>query len=654
MTTTTRTVEPPAPVEIAVRNGSHNGSHHGGANGHAAVATAIRGPVDGRAGGSGEPSEAPRALLFEVAWEVCNQIGGIYQVLRSKVPAMDDRWGDRYCLVGPDNLGSALLEFEPAAPAGRLAEALEALAAAGVRARYGRWLVSGKPQVILLNHRVARGDLDRMKYFLWADHGLSTPPADPLIDDVVSFAYAVRQLMTVLARHGEGQPIIAHFHEWMGGLAIPLIRRAELPVATVFTTHATLLGRYLAPNHDQLYPALPYLDPAFEAARYGIEAAHGIERACAHGAHVFTTVSEVTGEECRYLLGRVPDLYLPNGLNIQRFDAKHRFQSLHAEHKEQIHRFVRSHFFPYYSFDLENTLYLFTSGRYEPHNKGFDLCLETMARLNAEIKAAGLDVTVVFFVVTQRGGVHINRQCMRSRGIIRELYDTCQAITNQVGAKFFDHVTSGEIPKLSDLVDETWMLRLKRTMHAWRRDGLPPVTTHDFEDEGGDPVLAHIRNLWLDNAQAHPVKIVYHPEFITPANPLWKMEYDDFVRGCHLGVFPSAYEPWGYTPLECIASGVPAVSSDLAGFGRYVQAHMPDHAGWGAHVLRRSGRGFHDSAADLTRILLDFCRQSRRDRISQRNATNDHADAFDWMKLAANYAEAHDRALAAVGAVGVR
>lgn len=643
---TTRTVDPPAPPQVAVRNGSRN---DGPANGHAGVATAVRAAVGATDGGGDRSGDAP-PLLFEIAWEVCNQIGGIYQVLRSKVPAMNARWGDRYCLVGPDNLGSALLEFEPAPPDGRLAEALEALAAAGVRARYGRWLVTGRPQVILLNHRVPRADLDRMKYFLWADHGLSTPPDDPLIDDVVSFAHAVRQLMAALVRRGTAQPLIAHFHEWMGGLAIPLIRRDGLPIATVFTTHATLLGRYLAPNHDQLYPALPYLDPAAEAARYGIEAAHGIERACAHGAHVFTTVSEVTGEECRFLLGRAPDVYLPNGLNIQRFDAKHRFQSLHAEHKEQIHRFVRSHFFPYYSFDLENTLYLFTSGRYEPHNKGFDLCLETMARLNAELKAEPLGVTVVFFVVTQRGGVQINRQCLRSRGIIRELYDTCQAITSQVGAKFFDHVTSGEIPKLSDLVDETWMLRLRRTMHAWRRDGLPPVTTHDIEDEGHDPVLAHIRALWLDNAAEHPVKVVYHPEFITPANPLWKMEYDDFVRGCHLGVFPSAYEPWGYTPLECIASGVPAVSSDLAGFGRYVQAHMPGHDHWGAYVLRREGRGFHESAADLARILVEFCRQSRRDRISQRNATNDHADAFDWMKLAVHYAEAHDRALAAVGA----
>jgi len=583
--------------------------------------------------------------LFELAWEVCNQIGGIYQVIRSKAPAMRRKWGDRYVLVGPDNGGSAQVEFEEEPAPEPLATVIEVLDATGVQARYGRWLIGGRPQVILLTNRASQGDLNQMKYFLWADHGLEIPPHDQLVDDVVRFAHAARMLLRALVQHRPDMPIIAHFHEWMGGLAIPLLRRDQLPLATVFTTHATILGRYLAPNLDRFYDALPHLDPAAEAERYQVKHLHGIERACAHGAHVLTTVSEVTGEECRHLLGRAPDVILPNGLNIDKFDAKHHLQSKHAEHKEQVHRFVRSHFFPYYAFDLEKTVYFFTSGRYEPHNKGFDLCLEAMARLNAEIKAAGLDITVVFFIVTQRPGVHINNQCLRSRALIRELHDTCQEIIKQVGARFFDQVTSFRNPQIGDLVDEYWMIRLKRTMQAWRRRGLPPVATHDFEDGDDDPVLRQIHDLWLDNAPEHPVKVVYHPEFITPANPLWKMEYEQFVRGCHLGVFPSAYEPWGYTPLECIASGIPAVSSDLAGFGCYVQRHYAaDHDQWGAYVVRRQGRSFHESAAELTERLLWFCRQARRDRIHLRNQTAENADHFDWLHLADNYEEAHVRA----------
>jgi glycogen(starch) synthase len=138
---------------------------------------------------------------------------------------------------------------------------------------------------------------------------------------------------------------------------------------------------------------------------------------------------------------------------------------------------------------------------------------------------------------------------------------------------------------------------------------------------------------------------VYHPDFITPTNRLWGIEYDQFVRGCHLGLFPSAYEPWGYTPLEAIAVGVPAVTSDLAGFGRYVQEHMPDHDKWGMTVLRRRGRSFHESAAALTAKLLEFCRMERRERIAMRNEVDRRSWEFDWSKLGTAYTRAHELAL---------
>lgn len=607
-----------------------------------------RGAADGKAPSrrrSGGRSSRP--LLFEVAWEVCLQLGGIYQVLRSKAPVMESRWGDDYCLVGPHHGQATTVEFEPAQATGPIRQALDTLEAAGWRTHFGRWLISGRPQVILIEHVLPPDRLASAKYFLWHDFGLELP-ADPLIDEVVGFATGCHALFAALSLAYGPRPVIAHFHEWMGGLAIPHLRRARLPVAIVFTTHATRLGRQLASEREDFYDRLPELDDAAEARRYGLTAIHGIERACAHGAHVFTTVSEVTGDECRHLLGRPADVILPNGLNVERFLAPHYLQSLHVEHMQQVHRFTRGHFFPYYSFDLDKTLYMFTSGRFEPRNKGFDLCLEAMARLNAELQTQKSGVTVIFFIVTRRDGVRIKSRCLQNRAVMRELEDTCRSITSQVGDRFFHAVTAGNAPRLDALVDDYWRLRLRRTMHAWQRDGLPPVVTHDID--GPDPVLDYIHGLWLDNAANHPVKIVYHPEFITPANPLWNMEYDQFVRGCHLGVFPSAYEPWGYTPLECLVSGVPAVSSDLAGFGRYVHAHFASHSDWGAYVVRRRGRSYFDSAADLTRILLDFCQLTRRDRIALRNRADAQSESFDWTHLADAYHLAHGRALDALAA----
>ncbi len=597
---------------------------------------------------------APGPMLFEVAWEVCNQVGGIYQVLRSKAPLMVQRWADRYCLIGPWDAGKAQVEFEEVKPAAWVGRALQQLRDQGLVVRYGRWLVPGRPRVMLIEHAMPADRLNAVKYQLWADHGIETPAEDPLIDGVVSLADGVRRLLETLGEHrpanfdapGAPQPLLAHFHEWMGGLAIPMLRKKRLPVATVFTTHATLLGRYIASSRDDFYDQLPWLDQERESRRYNVVAQHKIERACAHGAHVFTTVSSVTAEECDYLLGRPVDVVTPNGLTIGLYNAGHEQQRLHGVYKEEIHKFTMGHFFPSYSFDLDKTLYVFTSGRYEPKNKGFDLCLEAMARLNAELKAAKSDKTVVCFVISKRITRSINPLAMEKRGVLNELEEVCERITDGVGRRLFTRAASGDKLKLDDLIDEYWMLRYRRAQHALKQPCLPMIVTHILEDDQGDPVLNQIRQLGLLNYQDDPVKIVYHPDFITPTNRLWGVEYDQFVRGCHLGLFPSLYEPWGYTPLECAAMGVPAVTSDLAGFGRYVNENYAEPEKSGLMVLRRRGRSYTDAATDLSRYLIDFCKMERRDRIALRNEVDKRSWDFDWSKLGRAYHAAHDLALA--------
>lgn len=588
---------------------------------------------------------------FEVSTEVCNQVGGIYQVIRSKAAAMVQRWGDRYCVIGPYVEAQASLEFEATTPTGPWQRLVEALAQDRLRVHHGHWLIAGRPRALLIEHQVPPQRLDQLKFLLWEHHKITTPPGDWAIDLSVSFGDAVLRLMrkaaTVWSWNVERSTprLLAHFHEWLGGLAIASLRREKLPIATVFTTHATLLGRYIASNDENFYGHLWHLDQAAEAKKYLVEAQHGIERACAHGAHVLTTVSSITAEECEALLGRKPDAVLPNGINLDRYEAPHELQALHAEFKERIHRFTMGHFFPSYSFDLDRTLYVFTSGRYEPRNKGFDLCLEAMARLNAQLKAFGLPMTVVFFIVTRRPTRSIHPQVLEKRGVLNELRDVCQEIMRRVGDGLFPRAAKGERVNIDEMVDPYWAMRYKRTQQALRSPALPPVITHVLDDDSKDPVLTHIRHLQLFNKPDDPVKVVYHPDFISPTSPLWGMDYDQFVRGCHVGIFPSAYEPWGYTPLECIAMGVPAITSDLAGFGRYVDEKFREHDMWGLHVLKRRNRSFHDSAADLARWLLAFCRLERRGRIDLRNDVERHAAEFDWSRLGKHYHQAHDLAV---------
>lgn len=596
-------------------------------------------------------ARTPAPLLLEFSTEVCNPVGGIYQVIRSKAPFMIERWGERYCLVGPYVEPRAALEFEPHTPSGRFASLIQQLKDDGIGARFGTWLVSGKPQVILLESWLPAHRLDELKFLLWREHAIQTPAGDHAVDLAVSFAHASLTLLRraaalwALDRPGAVQTILAHFHEWLGALAIPGVRRERLPVACAFTTHATLLGRYMASAEESFYDRLSSVDQDLEASRYNIRGQHAIERACAHGAHVFTTVSPITGEECSQLLGRKPDVITPNGLNTERYDVGHEFQTQHAQFKAAIHRFTMGYFFPSYTFDLDRTVYMFTSGRFEPRNKGFDLCLEAMARLNAQLKDFGLPTTVVFFLVSQRPVRSINPQALYMRGVLNELREVCSHIMEHVGEKLFPAAARGERVNIDQMVDAYWALRYRRTQQALKISGLPPVVTHVLEDDARDPVLNHLRALGLFNRPEDPVKIAYHPEFISPASPLWGIEYDQFVRGCHLGIFPSAYEPWGYTPQECIAMGTPAVTSDLAGFGRYAVDRFSDPQQWGLVVLKRRGRSFHDAAADLARWLLEYCRLDRRGRIDRRNRVESHAGEFDWSKMVRAYHQAHDIAV---------
>ncbi|MFN6943570.1 MAG: glycosyltransferase [Cytophagaceae bacterium] len=589
------------------------------------------------------------SLLVEIAWEVCNQVGGIYTVIRSKVPAMCEKWGDNYCLIGPYFHNKALAEFDPIEeyddPFG---QAVLKLREQGFEVHYGKWLVSGRPRVVLINPYSAYNKLNEIKFYLWDHHQITSKDMDDLYDQVVSFGHLVKLYLAELQHAESDKKTIAHFHEWMVGTAIPAIKHERLNIATVFTTHATLLGRYLAMNNPQFYDHLPFLDWLHEASYFNIESQVRIERAAAHGADVFSTVSDVTAVECTYLLGRDPDIILPNGLNIQRFIALHEFQNLHLEYKEKIHQFVMGHFFQSYSFDLDKTLYFFTSGRYEYRNKGYDLTLEALARLNWRLKEANIDTTVVMFFITKQPYHSINPNALQSRAIMEEIRETCEAIEKQVGNRLFCAAaasTDAKLPELNNFVDDYWKLRLRRTIQSWKSSGLPLVVTHNLIHDDKDEILNFLRVSNLVNNEHDRVKIVYHPDFISPINPLFGMEYGQFIRGCHLGVFPSYYEPWGYTPLESIASGVPAVTSDLTGFGDYVLKTMPNNDEKGVYVVNRKDKGFDEAANQLTDMMFNFVQLNRRERIKLRNKVEAASECFDWKTLSAYYNKAYERAL---------
>ncbi|SPC61101.1 probable glycogen synthase [Ustilago sp. UG-2017b] len=603
------------------------------------------------------PSPAPKRdvhkpLLFECAWEVANKVGGIYTVIKTKAPVTHQEYGDRYTLIGPLSYKTAPMEVEALEPEHPLLkETLDSMRDAGVKFLYGRWLIERAPRVLLFDTSSMYHRMDEWKADLWNLAGIPTPQHDHETNETLVFGYLVAWFLGEYSSRERKRAIIAHFHEWQAGLAIPLCRKRHIDVTTIFTTHATLLGRYLCAGSVDFYNNLKYFDVDHEAGKRGIYHRYCVERAAAHCADVFTTVSHITAYESEHLLKRKPDGVLPNGLNVVKFSAMHEFQNLHAVSKAKINEFVKGHFYGHYDFDLENTLYFFTAGRYEYRNKGVDMFIESLARLNYKLQKSGSKTTVVAFIIMPAATNSYTIEALKGQAVTKQLRDTVEQIQARVGERLFEKMARYQGESGSDVIDPATLLSdadkiaLKKRIFALKRNSLPPVVTHNMQDDGNDPILNQIRRVQLFNRTSDRVKVIFHPEFLNANNPILGLDYEEFVRGCHLGVFPSYYEPWGYTPAECTVMGVPSITTNLSGFGCFMEDTIERGEDYGIYIVDRRMKSVEDSVNQLTDQMFQFSQKTRRQRINQRNRTERLSELLDWKRLGLEYAKARQLAL---------
>lgn len=572
-------------------------------------------------------------------------------MIKSKAPVTTKEYKGRYCLVGPVNWKSAKTEVEELLPSSEpLRLTLESMASRGIKYLYGRWLIEGAPRVLLFDIGSAYHNLDEWKSDLWSVAGIPAPAGDSESNDAIVLGYLVAWFLGEYVSHDREHAVVAHFHEWLAGVALPLCRKREIDVTTIFTTHATLLGRYLCAGSVDFYNNLQYFDVDAEAGKRGIYHRYCIERAATHSCDVFTTVSHITAYESEHLLKRKPDGVLPNGLNVVKFSAVHEFQNLHAIKKEAINEFVRGHFYGHYDFDLDNTLYVFISGRYEYRNKGADVYIESLARLNHRLKSAGSNKTVVAFIIMPAATNSYTVETLKGQAVIKALDNTVKEIQQSFGKRLLEHCARStqhgkEVPDIDELLTSSDRILLKRRVFALKRNTLPPVVTHNMADDANDPILNQIRRVQLFNHPSDRVKIIFHPEFLNSNNPILPLDYDDFVRGCHMGIFPSYYEPWGYTPAECTVMGVPSITTNLSGFGCYMEDLIENSSDYGIYIVDRRSQGIDDSINQLVDYMFEFCGKSRRQRINQRNRTERLSDLLDWKRMGLEYVKARQLAL---------
>ncbi|HLC62631.1 MAG TPA: hypothetical protein VJI52_06460 [Candidatus Nanoarchaeia archaeon] len=583
-------------------------------------------------------------ILFEISWEVCNKVGGIYTVVKSKSAKMIEVYHDNYFMVGPYFAAKAMGEFEEELPGEFFKESFEELKKSGIICHFGKWLIEGSPSAILIDFVNYKSKTNDIKKDLWDWYKIDSLRAPQDYNEPVVWAYTVGMLLEKISKYHGSQKTAAHFHEWLSGAGLLYVKKKNAKVATTFTTHATVLGRALASAHVDLYNLWDKMNPDEEVYKYGVEAKHLVEKNSAWHADVFTTVSEITGMEASYLLRKKPDKLLPNGLDISKFPTFEEVIIKHKLQRDRIREFMLYYFFPYYTFDPKETLIYFIAGRYEFHDKGLDIYIKALGKLNEKLKQAKSKKTIIAFIWVPANFRNIKPELLENKTLYQDVKDALEETLDDVEKNVvYSFVSDKKISKES-LFDSDFLTEMKIRIGRFVKKGKPPLATHDLYDEN-DTIYKAIIAANLKNEEADPVKIIYYPIYLSGADGLLNLNYYEAMQGSHLGIFPSYYEPWGYTPLEAGALGVASVTTDLAGFGRFFCTECAQKDPPGIYVLKRLNTKDEDVVNQLVEVIFNYAEFSKEERIANMMEARKVASMADWKSFVKNYIDAHNMAV---------
>ncbi len=600
-----------------------------------------------------------KPFLIEVSSEAGRKVGGIYTVLQSKSRYVGEFFKDRYLLVGfYDERCVHDVKFSP--PPAALEPVFKSLAAEGIFCHYGRWVLGHDTPIILLDaHNFAermvsyedagarKSDLQAnlVKFLLWKHFGI-----DSLMDSSHDFCenavwgWAVGMLLEKLceAPPCKGHLLVAQFHEWICGSALLYSALHDLPISTVFTTHATVLGRSLAAGGtDVLAAAREAAHPIdlSEAYRLKVEGKHQLEMAAAKKAHVFTTVSQTVALEVRYILGRDPDVITLNGLDFSAMEAEAHTRDLSEYVRAEMLQLIEACFIPYGVQRYDNALMTFISGRYEFTNKGFDIYIAALGLLNERIKARGQkdgkQVVGLICAPTSVRGPRI--PVIRNYLLLDKIGEVLDAAP---GARKDKHYANLQ-EKMQD-AHPSLKTDLEAMVSGFVREGeRAPISLYEL-NYGHDDILSACERAGLHNSPGDAVKVLFYPTYLRPNDGLLNMSYYDVVSGFDIGVFPSRYEPFGYTPLEAGLKFNVAVSTDAAGFGRYLQSQV-DLEDRGVKILKLSA-GTDYAVRELAGFLEDLYYSSHRKLDRYKEDSYNLMHVFDWKILVKNYLKAYELA----------
>lgn len=529
------------------------------------------------------------ATLFEVSWEVCNKVGGIYAVVSSKILEALAAFGENYFLLGPD-LGNNPDFEETDEPCWQ--ELRQETDRRNLSCRFGRWNIPGRPKVILVGYR-DRYDQSQLLFSLWNRYGVDSISGGWDYVEPVMFSTACGEVIEAACKAlhipADG-PALAHFHEWMCGGGLLYLKTNAPYVGTVFTTHATMLGRSMAGSGFDIYKQMHQINPKHEAGAYNITAKCSMETASAREADCFTTVSRITADEAGVFLGRTPDVLTLNGLDLRVIPDYSRDRSLAAASRQRLleaaGRLLRRRL-------PEDTRIFLVSGRYEYHNKGIDVFLDALGMVNTALSQSQSNVLALCAVMGGHSGVNAD-------------------------------AVSGDPAKLPG-------------------QGGFWISSHHVYNQPNDPILNACQRLGLDNRPENHVQVIFDPALLDGKDGFLNMRYEEVLAACDLGVFPSWYEPWGYTPQESAAHAVPTVTTDLSGFGMWVRSSQRDKNG--VTIICRRQTSYDETAASLRDVLLQYASLPEEQMQEHRHMVRHVAEGCSWEKFFPYYVQAYGLAL---------
>lgn len=535
-------------------------------------------------------------LLFETSWEVCNKVGGIYAVLSSKAKTLKDRFKDNLIFIGPDvwtEENPSPYFTETRSLMRRWAE--NAMLPEGVSVRVGRWNVPGKPVAVLVKFDGMYASKDIAYSRMWELYGVDSLHAYGDYDEGCAFARAAAMVIESIIEYTKTSPskVVAHFDEWTTAMGL-LTLKADVPeAATVFTTHATSIGRSICGNGKPLYDQLPNYNGDQMAAELNMQSKHSLEKAAAWNADCFTTVSDVTATEAEQLLGRRPEV-TSNGFELNFVPVKTKYPAARKAARNTILNMAAS--LTGVSFP-DDTFIVATSGRCEYRNKGIDMYLDAMRRVADSNH--GRRVLALVLVPAWSSGP---RQDLR------------QQMVMQIHSRLSD-----------------------------------PVITHKLNNYDTDPINSRIHQLGFTNDAASAVTVIYVPCYLDGFDGIFDLTYYQLLPGLDLTVFASYYEPWGYTPLESIAFGVPTVTTTLAGFGRWIEEVQPNpnFENCGVEVVERTDSNYWQAVEAICGRISQMLDANSADTQNIRNAAAATAAKAQWSDFIKYYDKAYCDALAA-------